>query len=174
MKSKNWIDFNANKWGKDAPDCAIRSLVLGIEMDYEVICKKLGVACTPDKGYADDYGIDLYDLQEKFSQYLGNVEDDLDTADDPINAFLHAPSLARWLTDHAADNCRYLVYLDDDSQMDGGHIVYANCKDPNRPYFIDTSDVSTMPVQAWIRVKKTVPRSSRVHYKYDTKTKRFF
>lgn len=173
MKNKKWLKFNANKWGKDAPDCAIRSLVMAIEMDYEKICNQLDVAYDAETGYTNDQGIDLYDLRAKFSTYLGEVNDALDTADDPITAFLNAPTLESWLDDHATDSCRYLVYLDDDSQMDGGHIVYANCKDPTKPYFVDTYDCSKMPVQAWIKVKKTVPVKSDLHFKFDLKTRKF-
>lgn len=171
--------FNANKWKKLHGDCAIRSLVLGIGIDYEVACKILGVRCLPGEGYvAEDgnegTGVDLYLIQEKFSQFLDEVQDTLldDPDVDPIDAMLNALPLDEWLKQKKYGKPGlYLLFLDDNQENDGGHIVFANCL--KSPMYYDISDCGDMPVQAWIRIKKRLPETSKYHFKFNKETKSF-
>ena len=103
---KHFKKFNANKWGKLHGDCAIRALVLGIGIDYEAACKVLKVRCVPGEGYvAEDgnegAGIDLDLIQEKFSKFLGEIQDNLlaNPDVDPVQAMLNAKHLDAWLED---------------------------------------------------------------------------
>ena len=85
---------------------------------------------------------------------------------------LYGITLNDWLEAHKKDNAKYLVYLDDDKAMDGGHIVCAYCY-PDKLYFIDTFDCGEMFVQAWTKVKKVIPKDSDQHWKYDKQLKKF-
>ena len=176
--SKYFVNFNANKWGKDHGDCAIRALVMGIGMDYEYICKKLGVPCKVGEGYIpiskdETEGVDLEVIKEKFNTFLGDEEDWIIRFPDadPYKLMLNAPSLEICMKKNLFAGGKYLVYLDDNTEMDGGHIVYVN---GFKNYFIDTQDCSKMGVQSWIKIKKEVPAKDKYHFKYDTKTKTFF
>lgn len=88
MKNSRLKLFNANKWGKDCPDCAIRSIVAALGFDYEVACNKLGVSCTPGVGYTDEYGVDLDQVYEKFSKYFEPIQDNLEMFDDPVQSLI--------------------------------------------------------------------------------------
>ena len=168
FKTRYWLDFNFNKWGKDMPDCAIRSLAAGTGLDYEVICKKLSVQCIKGKGFADTYGIDLDLLVDKFKGWLGPIEDNLDNFDDPVQALVAGQPLYEWLDLSEEQNRKgtYLVYLDDNKMRDGGHIVCCSCNGKN-PCFIDTDDVGKMFVQCWCKVLKQAKKDSPQHWKYD-------
>lgn len=176
---KHFKKFNANKWGKLHGDCAIRALVLGIGIDYEVACKMLKVNCVQGEGYvAEDgnegTGIDLDLLQSTFSKLLGEVEDNLlaNPDIDPIEAFKMAKPLDQWLEDKDfKEPGRYLVYLDDNKEKDGGHIVFADCR--STPVYYDVSDCGDMNVQAWIKVTHVLKKDSKYHYKYDKATHTF-
>lgn len=175
--SKYFVNFNANKWGKDHGDCAIRSLVMGIGMDYEQVCKKLGVPCVKNEGYiptsADETeGVDLEVIKEKFSNFLGEEEDWITKfpEEDPYKLMLAAPSLEKCMSHRQFAGGKYLVYLDDNEEMDGGHIVYVN---GFKNYFVDTFDCSKMGVQSWIKILRVVSPKSDLHYKYDPNTKQF-
>lgn len=176
FKNRHWCDLNYNKWGKDQPDCAIRSICAAIGFDYEEACKQLGVKCIPGQGYMNDYGIDLDVLHDAFHDYLGEIEDNLDNDeyDSPLVAFLNGQILNKWL-DESVQKGRtgiYLVYLDDNMKNDGGHIVC--CKiTSEKQYFIDTSNVGLMPVQAWIKVTRKLNVHDFRHWRYDKNQKKF-
>ncbi len=174
FKTKYWLDFNFNKWLKDMPDCAVRSLVAGTGLDYELVCKKLGVKCIQGRGFADTYGIDLEEICSKFKGWLGPIEDMLDMVDDPSKAMLNGQPLEEWLDLSEIEERKgtYLVYLDDNKYNDGGHIVCCSCNGKN-PCFIDTDNVGNMFVQCWCKVLKQVPKDSPQHWKFD-KSKKIF
>jgi hypothetical protein len=69
----NFKNINYNKWGKNIGDCAIRAICAGIEMDYEKVCKRLGVAHKRGWGLIRDTGIKLEDIKEKFDEYFDVV-----------------------------------------------------------------------------------------------------
>lgn len=176
---KHLKKFNANKWGKLHGDCTIRALVLGIGIDYEMACKMLKVRCVPNEGYvAEDgnegTGIDLDLIQETFSKFLGEIEDNLlaNPDIDPMKAMLNAKPLDKWLDDKDYKNPGlYLLYLDDNKEHDGGHIVFADCR--AEPKYFDISDCGDMGVQAWIKIEKRLSKGSKYHYKYDIKNHKF-
>lgn len=179
MSSQYFKKFNANKWGKLHGDCAIRSLVIGLGIDYEVICKKLGVKCVKGEGYvAEDgnegTGIDLELIQKTFASFLGDIQDVLlaDPDIDPVKAMLDAEPLADWLKHKKYKTPGlYLIFLDDNKENDGGHIVFANCL--SQPYYYDISNCDDMPVQAWIKINKRIKSDSKYHYKYNKETRKF-
>jgi len=166
MSSRFWKNVNLNKWGKDTYDCAIRSLVAATGLDYELVCKKLGVKCVPGEGYNDPYGVDWEVIEKKFKQFLGPTEDNLDNFDDPFMSLLAGEPLEKWLRQAKAKgrDGAYLVYLDDNKQADGGHVVCCVCRG-NKSFFVDTADVSGMFVQCWAKVEKRVPATSKYHWK---------
>lgn len=170
---KHLKKFNFNKFGQDMPDCAIRSICAGIGIDYEAACKVLGVKCVEGKGYVDEYGIDLDMLQEKFSKFLGEVEEN-DNFESPIEALLNGQPLDDWLEESKKKSRfgTFLVYLDDNKMKDGGHIVCCKITSTNA-YYIDTDDVGNMFVQCWIKVLKVIPKDSKWHFKYDEVNKKF-
>lgn len=172
---KYWKNINYNKWRKDMPDCAIRSIVAAIGIDYEAACKVLKVKYIKGRGYNDEYGIDIDLLHDAFKKFLGDIEENEGFEDDPLKSFLSATPLEDWLSKMAKEGKTgtYLVYLDDNKVADGGHIVCCRIKSASDAYFIDTFDVSKMPVQCWIKVEKVLPASSKYHYKYDKATKQF-
>ena len=172
MKSKYWKNVNYNKWKQIMPDCQVRALCADIGVDYELACKALGVKCVPGKGFNDTYGVDLDVILVKFKKFFGPLTDMLDLVDDPVQALTNGITLNDWLEAHKKDNAKYLVYLDDDKAMDGGHIVCAYCY-PDKLYFIDTFDCGEMFVQAWTKVKKVIPKDSDQHWKYDKQLKKF-
>lgn len=174
FKTKYWLDFNFNKWGKDMPDCAVRSLAAGTGLDYEAVCKKLGVKCIPGKGFADTYGIDLDIIVDRFKGWLGPIEDMLDKFEDPVQALTSGQPLFEWLELSEKEGRKgiFLVYLDDNTMHDGGHIVCCSCQGKN-PCFIDTDNVGNMFVQCWCKVLKKVPESSSLHWKYDHSQRKF-
>ena len=52
MASKNpyWIKFNFNCYGRNIPDCAIRSVSAATGLDYREVCKRFGVSYTKGRG----------------------------------------------------------------------------------------------------------------------------
>ena len=163
---KHWKDVNFNKWGKDMPDCAVRAIVAAIGIDYEVACKVLGVKCVKGKGFTDTYGVDIDTVQEKFSAYLGDVEENEGFEDDPLAAFFNAPELDDWLEEMKSSKKTgtYLVYVDDNKKNDGGHIICCEVTS-SKAYFIDTSDVGGMQVQCWMKVLEKLDPADPLHYK---------
>ena len=72
---------NFNKWGKHIGDCAIRAIVAAIGMDYEKVCKKLGVSFKRNYGLIRDTGINLDIVKTKFNEWFDVVEDFSDNID---------------------------------------------------------------------------------------------
>jgi len=154
------------------PDCQIRAICAGIGYDYEAACEKLNVSCVKGSGFSDEKGIDLYDVHDTFKKFLGPMQDMTDLFDDPVQALLNGISLNDWLEQHATDNKTYLIHLDDNKEMDGGHIICAKCYG-SKTFFVDTFDCGEMFVQAFCQIERVLKKDSRFHWKYDEKTKKF-
>lgn len=189
----NFKRFNFNKWKQNIGDCAIRAICAGIGMDYELVCKRLGVSFKRGKGLIRDTGIKLDDIKEKFDEYFDVVQDynevydfkddiskdkyiDLDMWDnDEDDQFSSGDTLEDFLLMY--NDGEYLIGLtgnkkaESDKCKKGGHIVYANTL--NEPYFIDTWDCSEMLVDCFMRINKKVPKDSNEHWKYDKEKKMF-
>jgi hypothetical protein len=83
---------NYNKWGNNINDCAIRSISAGLEMDYEVVCKKFEqyykkrhkkshkkstdeFKCKKGYGLVTNEGVDLEHIKGAFDKYFDVVHD---------------------------------------------------------------------------------------------------
>ena len=80
-KNPRWIKFNFNPWNARRPDCAIRGISAATGLDYREVCRILGVSYKNGSGIIRDTGIDLNDIEEKFSKYFDIVEDYYDNYD---------------------------------------------------------------------------------------------
>lgn len=181
----NFKNINYNKWDKNIGDCAIRAICAGIEMDYEKVCKRLGVKYKRGWGLIRDTGIKLDNIKEKFDEYFDKVQDynevydfkddiskdeymnlDLwDNEDD--DQFSSGDTLEDFLLMY--NGGEYLIGLVGNKNAKsneckkGGHIVYGNSL--SVPYFVDTWDCREMLVDCYMRIDKKVPENSIEHYK---------
>lgn len=68
--------FNFNKYGeRKVGDCAIRAIVAGIGMDYDLVCKKLGASFKRGRGLIRNSGIELNDIKSKFRGFFDVIQD---------------------------------------------------------------------------------------------------
>lgn len=183
--------FNANPWGAKTGDCVIRALVLGIGIDYVQACKKLGVSYKKGHGLIRDSGISLDDVKSKFAEYFDIVQDYADDLefvpdefkdskeDDDIRALelelglddsRYGITLSDFIDMYKDSGC-YLVGLSTPDNKDG-HIVFVNCNH-GKNFAVDTFDSLKFIVDSFMRVKKTVPKDSPLHFKLDPVTKKF-
>lgn len=187
---------NLNPWKKNIGDCSIRAICAAIGMRYELVCKELGVSWKKGHGLVRDTGIDLELIKKKFDPWFDIVEsyyDELppELADDP--AFTRAQmidlalgvdedtagvTLAEFLDLYRGQGT-FLVGLEGNpdaknpNARKGGHIVCARCWRGQEPYAIDSWRSEEMKVDAFMRVKKTVPRDDPRHWVYDYENKCF-
>ena len=59
LPSRKVVKANYNKYHKNIGDCAIRAIVAGIGMDYDLVCKRFGMSWKKGHGLIRDTGIDL-------------------------------------------------------------------------------------------------------------------
>ena len=201
MASKNprWINFNFNPWKKNISDCAIRAVVAATGLDYRAVCKRFGVSYVKGKGLRRDTGIDLDDIEEKFAEYFDIIEDYYDNfafvpdefKDSPENDELQRFELQNDIDsvsgntlndfcDQYAGQGTFLVSLEGNPKSanvvarKGGHIVCVKLNNnAKRQGFIDTWDSGDMRVDAYMRVVKTEPKDSPLHWKYDNEQHKF-
>ena len=188
--------LNFNKWGKHINDCAIRSIVAAIGMDYEKVCKQFGMSFKKNYGLIRDTGIDLRDIKSKFDKWFDVVQDFNDNIDFS-DEFPDAIDLDAFDYDSEIDTYSSGITLNEFMDMfkgqgvflvalvgnphavkmqsrKGGHIVCCKCLPNKEPYTIDTWDCSEMLVDAYMRIKKTIPYSHPDHWKYDKQNKSFY
>lgn len=198
-KNPRWIHFNFNPWKKDISDCMIRAVVAATGLNYKEVCKKFGVSYILGKGLRRDTGIDLHDVEQKFADYFGVVENYYDNFDfvpdeykdskenDDLQAFelqngidsISGNTLNDFCDQYAGQGV-FLVSLHGDGKSkikqvrEGDHIVCAKLnKEAKRQGFIDTWDSGDMRVDAFMQVIKTEPKDSPLHWKFDYEKKRF-
>ena len=75
LPSGKVVKANYNKYHKNIGDCAIRAIVAGIGMDYDLVCKRFGMSWKKGHGLIRDTGIDLELIKQKFEEYFDIVED---------------------------------------------------------------------------------------------------
>lgn len=200
MASRYFIKFNFNPWKQTkAGDCTIRAVSGATGLSYKEVCRRYGVACKNGYGLMRKTGINLEDTKEKFDEYFDVVEDfydDFGFVPDEMKDTFDA-KLVKALDQHSAseyasgdtleDFCdmydgqgRFLISLvpnpeaKDEAAKRDGHIVYANLSsNAKRPGFVDTWDSSEMLVDAFMRITKTEPKDSPLHWKYDKANHRF-
>lgn len=197
--------LNYNKWGKNIDDCAIRSISAGLGMDYEVVCRKFGVACKKGYGLIRKTGINLNDIIVKFDEYFDSVvnftekmsmddirnsskdmddEDfiDVDMFDDEmdIDSFSSGITLDEFLSVYMRGQGNFLVGLVANKDAENrlcrqteGHIVFGSTLKGKVPFFVDTWNCGEMLVDSYMRIKKTVPKESNEHWKYDSENRKF-
>jgi len=68
--------INGNPFGKNLPDCGIRSTSLALNMSYEYICKRLGLKFIDNYGLRSQNGIDPDVIYKKLHTYFDNYETD--------------------------------------------------------------------------------------------------
>ena len=201
MASKNprWINFNFNPWKKNISDCAIRAVVAATGLDYRAVCKRFGVSYVKGKGLRRDTGINLDDIEEKFAEYFDIIEDYYDNfafvpdefKDSPENDELQRFELQNDIDsvsgntlndfcDQYVGQGTFLVSLEGNPKSanivarKGGHIVCVKLnKNAKRQGFIDTWVSGDMRVDAYMRVVKTEPKDSQLHWKYDNEQHKF-
>ena len=69
------VKANYNKYKKNIGDCAVRAIVAGIGMDYDLVCRRFGMSFKRGYGLIRDTGIDLELIKQKFDEYFDIVED---------------------------------------------------------------------------------------------------
>lgn len=194
-----WIYFNFNPFGKMIDDCAVRAIVAATGLDYRIVCKRLGMAYAKGRGLVRQSGVDLNDIKQKFNSYFDIVEDYYENYDfvpdeykdskenDELQAFDIANGIDAVSNDTLNDFCNlfagqgtFLVALapTKDSKntlaRTNGHIVCAKLgKNARRQGFVDTWDSGDMRVDTYMRVAKTEPKDSPLHWKYDIKKHKF-
>ena len=201
MTSKNprWINFNFNPWNKNISDCAIRAVVAATGLDYRAVCKRFGVSYVKGKGLRRDTGIDLDAIKETFSEYFDIVEDYYDnmafvpdefknskedmlmqTFDLQNGIDLASGDTLNDFCDQYSGQGTFLVSLEGNPKSKdvfarkGGHIVCAKLgKNAKKQGFIDTWNSGEMHVDAYMRVVKTEPKNSPLHWKYDNEQHKF-
>ena len=169
-------------------------------LSYKEVCKRFGVAFAKGKGLRRDTGIDLKDIKQKFSDYFDIVEDYYDNStfvpdeykgtdvNDEMDKFDVDNGIDLVSGDTLNDFCDYfnnqgtfLVSLVNNPKSPnpavsrpGGHIVCAKLsRNAKRKGFVDTWDSGDMLVDAYMRVVKTEPKDSPLHWKYDYDKKQF-
>lgn len=188
--------FSYNPWGAKIGDCAIRAICAAIGLRYELVCKELGVSWKRGKGLIRDTGIDLELIKSKFDEYFDKVEDYAEELppellDDP--AFTRAQvldaalgvdeetagiTLAEFLELYRGQGT-FLVGLvgnpdaENPNARKGGHIVCAKCFKGKQPFAIDSWRSEEMIVDAFMRVKKTIPKDDPRHWVWDAEHKCF-
>ena len=199
MANKWWIHTNFNPWKKNICDCAIRAVVAATGLNYKEVCRRFGVSYVIGKGLRRDTGIDLEDIKKTFKDYFGIIQDfseDIGFVPDEYKDSKENDELIAFDISNDIDNvsglslndfCEmylgqgtFLVSLSGDPSSldmhvrDGGHIVCAKLgKNAKRKGFIDTWDSGNMRVDAYMRVDKTEPKDSPLHWKYDYENNRF-
>lgn len=176
MANVKWCKINFNKWNKDEPDCFVRSLCAGTGLDYEIVCKMLGVQCIPGRGFTNSFGLDLDDIHDKMSNFFkGEVEDeipDFETDDqDPLSSIINSskgPPLRIWLAAKQDKKIygSWLVYMDDFKSTDGGHIVFCQSL-LGKAFFVDTWNPGSLLVVASLELdpKKHLKKTDPKHWK---------
>lgn len=194
------IKFNFNPWKANVGDCAIRAIVAATGLDYRAVCKQLGVSYKKGRGLIRDTGIDLQEIEIVFSDYFDIIEDFYDNNEfvpDEMRGSKEDLELAKFdlLNDIDAvsrttlnefiemyrGNGTFLVSLDRNpeaknvsARREGGHIVCVKCNPRlKKQGFIDTWDSGEMLVDAYMRVAKTEPKDSPLHWKYDREKHQF-
>ena len=201
QKNLKWINFNFNPWKAYTGDCAVRAISGATCLDYREVCKQLGVSYKNGKGLIRDIGIDLDDIKSKFNDYFDIVEDyyeNFEFTPDEFKGSKEDKAMRKFdelqgigavsnttlneFCDEFAGQGKFLVGLVGNPNAknpklrnkDDGHIVYVNLS-PNarRQGFIDTFDAGDMLVDSYMRLKKTEPKSSPRHFKYDMNKHQF-
>ena len=200
LKNSYWIKINFNPWKKNIDDCAIRSIAAAIGMDYREVCKRLNVSWKNGIGLIRKTGIDLNDVKRVFDEYFDIVEDYIDDFsfvpdefkdskfNDDIIAFelqngidtSYSGLTVEEFIQNFKDQGKFLVgcvtnpdAVNRTARTEGGHLVCVNCLKGKRQGFYDTWDSSEMFVDSYMRVRKTVPLDSPLHWKYDRDKKQF-
>lgn len=195
-KNPNWINFNFNCYGKRINDCAIRAVVAATGLDYREVCRRFGVSYVKGKGLRRDTGIGLDVIEEKFGEYCDIVEDYYDNFDFVPDEFkdskqnddmlqfelqngidsISGNTLNDFCAQYAGQGT-FLISLEKDSKTNNrpaGHIVCAKLnRGAKRQGFIDTWDSGDLKVDAYMRVVKTEPKDSPLHWKYDREQHKF-
>lgn len=192
-KNPRWLNFSFNPWKQNIGDCAIRAISAATGLDYREVCKRLGMAYVKGKGLRRDSGIDLKTIKQKFSDYFDIVEDYYENfefvpdefkgskEDDELQRFdlengigLASGNTLNDFCDQYAGYGTFLVSLSGNPKSKDlkarrdGHIVCARLSSQyRRQGFIDTWDSGEMLVDAYMRVVKTEPKDSPLHWKYD-------
>lgn len=200
IKNQYWINFNFNPYKQRIGDCSIRAIVAAIGLAYREVCNRLHKTFKKGKGLLRDSGIDLEDVKKVFQPYFDVIEDfyedntfippelekskanaDMEAFDNDNMIGLASGITLNEFVDMFKNQGSFLVSLEpnpesDDEECKHGdnHIVCVKCIPGIRKQgFIDIWDSGDMLVNAYMRVAKTEPKDSPLHWKYDYEKHQF-
>jgi hypothetical protein len=150
-----------------------------------------GVDLEYIKGAFDRYFDVVHDFTEKMSmddirnssKDMGDEDFiDVDMFDDEmeIDSFSSGITLDEFLSVYMRGQGNFLVGLVANKDAENrlcrqteGHIVFGSTLKGKVPFFVDTWNCGEMLVDSYMRIKKTVPKESDEHWKYDSENRRF-
>ena len=174
-RSRYFKRYNANPYGAQIPDCAIRAVSAGLNMPYQTVCRRLGLSWKGGHGLIRNCGVMLESIHDAFGEYFKFVQyvegvKDFDSRNAMLKDLMKDPdfdaslmgldndfqdkestlTLDRFMEEYDGQG-DFLVGLYNETGE--GHIVCAFCsKDP--PFFVDTWDCGNLKVDCIMQIKK--------------------
>ena len=192
MKNPKLIFANFNPWAQYIGDCPIRAVSAGTGLKYQEVCKRFGYSWKNGHGLIRDTGSSLDEIKSKFNEYFDIIQDfyeDYDFVPDEFKGTNAEQELIDFDNENGIgatagitlnefvemfeDQGTFLVSLEgnpnakNEACKEGGHIVCVKCNPKYKQGFIDFWDSGEMLVDAYMRIKKTEPFNSPLHWKYD-------